>query len=237
MRSISSSQVITLKLAEAITSVNPTFFATYINTSTKQTTGLAGDTAGVTAVTVVPAASSTSQNLVKHLDVLNLDTVEHTFIVLVSSRQIIRKTLQPNEHCDLFTPSEKGDKGDVGEDGASTTDDGIVANLSFEAGAKVGGNVYMVAPFDFTIQRVCMASDASASVVIDIKKSAYSGFPTTASICASAKPAMSIARKYEDGTLTGWTTAVSKGDILEFVVDSSSGSLTNLMVALSGVKP
>jgi hypothetical protein len=77
-------------------------------------------------------------------------------------------------------------------------------------------------PFACTITAVRLMADASGSCVIDLKKATYSGLPTTASICASAKPTLSSAQKSQDTTLTGWTTAITAGDWIEVNVDSAS---------------
>jgi hypothetical protein len=60
--------------------------------------------------------------------------------------------------------------------------------------------------------------------VLDIYKDDYANFPPTVadSICASAKPTLSSADKYEDSTLTGWTTSVTAGQVLGFTIDSCS---------------
>jgi hypothetical protein len=65
-------------------------------------------------------------------------------------------------------------------------------------------------------------SPTSGSIVIDIWKAAYSGFPPTVAntITASAKPTVTTATKAESTTLTGWTTAITAGDVLGFNVDS-----------------
>lgn len=85
---------------------------------------------------------------------------------------------------------------------------------------STGSSGFAVVPFAGSITEVILLADQSGSIVIDIKKSTYSGFPTTSSITASAKPTLSSAQKYSDTTLTGWTKAVSAGDVLEFIVDS-----------------
>lgn len=77
-------------------------------------------------------------------------------------------------------------------------------------------------PFDCVIKSVRMFADQSGSIVVDIWKDTYANFPPTDadSITASAVPTISSAIKSEDTTLTGWTTTLSKGDILRFNVDS-----------------
>lgn len=77
-------------------------------------------------------------------------------------------------------------------------------------------------PFDCTITEARLLADQSGSIVVDIWKDTYANYPPTDadSITASAVPTISGATKSEDATLTGWTTSVSKGDILYFSVDS-----------------
>ena len=47
-------------------------------------------------------------------------------------------------------------------------------------------------------------------------------FPTTSSIVASAPPTMTTAQKATSSTLTGWTTTVNAGDILQVTISSVS---------------
>lgn len=77
-------------------------------------------------------------------------------------------------------------------------------------------------PFSGTIQSVTLVADVSGSTVVDIEKSTYGSYPSTNSICAAAKPTLSSAQTYTDSTLTGWTTTVTAGDVLEFEVESAS---------------
>jgi hypothetical protein len=95
-----------------------------------------------------------------------------------------------------------------------------------------GSKGYMLIPCAGTITKVTLLADQSGTIAIDLKKSTYSGFPTTSSITASAKPTLSSAQKYQDSTLTGWTTSVSAGDVIEFVVDSGTtpASVTQVTV-------
>lgn len=79
-------------------------------------------------------------------------------------------------------------------------------------------------PYDCTITKVILLADQTGSVVVDIWKDTYANYPPTVAdtITAAAKPTISSAIKYEDATLTGWTTSVSKGDSLKFNVDSAT---------------
>jgi len=78
-------------------------------------------------------------------------------------------------------------------------------------------------PYACTIIAVTLIADQSGSVVLGISKSSYSGFPgSLSSIVASAAPTLSSAQKSQDTTLTGWTTSIRAGDVLEFSVTSAS---------------
>lgn len=75
-----------------------------------------------------------------------------------------------------------------------------------------------------------LLADTTGSITVDIKKSTFSGYPTTASITAAAIPAISAAQKNSSSTLTGWTTSFAAGDVMQFVV---SGSATVTKVTLT----
>lgn len=91
-------------------------------------------------------------------------------------------------------------------------------------------------PFNCTIDRWTITADQSGSITIDINKSTYSGYPTTTSITASATPAISSAQKAQSSTLTGWTTSLSAGEILEFEVDATPTSITLATISLKVTK-
>lgn len=84
----------------------------------------------------------------------------------------------------------------------------------------IGSKGYLEIPFDMTITGWTISSDQPGSIVVDVKKSDYSDFPTTSSITGSDKPTLSSSRKNQNLSLSGWTTTVMSGDIFEFNVDS-----------------
>jgi hypothetical protein len=84
--------------------------------------------------------------------------------------------------------------------------------------------------------------DLSGSVVLDVRKCTYAQYdgggthPVTADkISASAPPTVTTAWKSVDTTLTGWTLAVTAGDVFEFAVSSIS-TVTHFVVILSITK-
>lgn len=66
-------------------------------------------------------------------------------------------------------------------------------------------------------------ADQAGSAVLDVKRSTYAGFPTTASLVGSGNaPTLSSVQKAQAAP-SGWTsTAISTGDVLEIVVSSCS---------------
>jgi hypothetical protein len=77
-------------------------------------------------------------------------------------------------------------------------------------------------PFDCTITSSRLFADRTGSIVVNVWKDTYTNFPPTVAgkITASTPPTISSAAKSQDTTLSGWTTALAKGDVLRFNVDS-----------------
>ena len=115
---------------------------------------------------------------------------------------------------------------------------GGVRTVSAQFGGPGGSisasdTVWVRVPYTGTITKVSLLADATGSIVIDVWKDTYANYPPTVAdtIAAAAKPTLSSANKSEDSTLTGWTTAVTAGDVLKFNVDSVSG-LTQVALLL-----
>jgi hypothetical protein len=117
---------------------------------------------------------------------------------------------------------------------------GTVFTIDFIADG--GGSVlttgvkgYLKVDFPCTINEVTLLADQTGSIVMDIAKSTYAGFPPSfpsASITASSVPTISSGVKYDDTTLSGWTTTINAGDILAFQVKTSPTNITRVTVAL-----
>ncbi len=100
-----------------------------------------------------------------------------------------------------------------------------VIGVTVDGGGSVvttGSKGYKVIQEACTITGWTILGKESGSVVVDIKKCNYAGFPSTTSIAGTEKPTLSSAQKNQDLTLSTWTTSLLEGDILEFVVDSAS---------------
>lgn len=96
---------------------------------------------------------------------------------------------------------------------------------------STGSRGYVQAPFSGVITGWTMLANVRGSVQITVKKSTYSGFPSTTSIVASAPPNLSSAQNNTSTTLTGWTTSVTLGDVYEFNLDSVT-TITRVILQL-----
>ena len=94
-----------------------------------------------------------------------------------------------------------------------------------------GTKGHIVVDGDFTVTGWTVIADQSGSIVVDVKRATYTGFPTTSSIAGSELPTLSSAQKAEDLTLSSWTTTLSARDVLEFVVNSAT-AVQRVTVAL-----
>ena len=68
------------------------------------------------------------------------------------------------------------------------------------------------------IESLVILSDQQGDLILDIKKSNYTNFPTFTSIVGGVYPQMSNSRKIRDDDLVGWDTTLVAGDILTFDV-------------------
>jgi hypothetical protein len=83
--------------------------------------------------------------------------------------------------------------------------------------------VYILVPYACTIGRVTvLTQDGPGNCVLDIRKTDYGTFPAGGSIVAASPPTISAGIKYQDATLTGWSTALVAGDILAVGITSTS---------------
>ncbi len=187
-----------------------------------------GNTETLIAVT---AQSDGTVDYVVDDDLSLYDNSSSGFVTASSTTTFTNKTLDANGTGNSLT--------NVDEDNALNGSDLVTDGICFvvDGGGSVltaGKKGQLVIPYSATINNVTLIADQSGTVQIDINKSTYSGFPTTSSITASAVPALSSAQKYQDSTLTGWTTAITAGDILEYEVDSSPSpaSITRCAVCL-----
>lgn len=86
-------------------------------------------------------------------------------------------------------------------------------------GSALSGTIDRCHVVDFggTIKQVSIVADQSGSATIDVQTVSYASYtgPSSAStITSSDTPALSSAVKYQDSTLTGWTTSLTAGMVV-----------------------
>jgi len=88
-------------------------------------------------------------------------------------------------------------------------------------------------PFACTISEWTLLGDQAGAISITIGKSTYANYPgTITTISGSAPPTISSGNtKGQSSTLTGWTSAISAGDVLQFTIASIS-TLTRVTLSL-----
>ncbi len=121
---------------------------------------------------------------------------------------------------------------------AALPSDPIAINFIIDGGGaaiETGNKGHIEVPFACTIDGWTIVADQSGSIVVDVKKCTYADFPTTSSIAGTEKPTLSTAQKNQDDSLSTWTTSISAGDILEFVVDSVS-TVERVMISISATR-
>lgn len=81
--------------------------------------------------------------------------------------------------------------------------------------------IQLQVPFSGYILGWSIIGDVAGAIVIDVHKSTYAAFPTTSTMCTSAKPTITATNQKATGALAAadWV-AITEGDILEFYVDS-----------------
>lgn len=89
-----------------------------------------------------------------------------------------------------------------------------------------------------TLGEVTLIADQTGSITVDIWKTSYvPNTPPTSgnTITASDIPAIASGQTYDDTSLTGWTTAVTAGDVIAYDAKTVDGVLTQVTVALKCV--
>lgn len=193
----------------------------------------------VSSSAVVTEAIAASHATLDRIDrvVLKLDTVNHTITLEVVTGTAAGSPTAPTltnttsiYYVKLAQVSVIHAVTTIASDKITDERDWSTDNLGMMV-FVVGDNVntisagvkgYIPCPTRLTFLKWELEADASGSIVIDIKKCTYGGFPTTASIAGSDKPTLSSAQKANSTALTGWTTQFDPGDLFDVNVSSAT---------------
>jgi hypothetical protein len=122
----------------------------------------------------------------------------------------------------------------------STAARAVSINYIIDGGGSAittGVKGFVEIPYDMTITGWQVFGDQSGSVVVDVWRSTYAGFPPVVggSIAGSELPTLTNQQINSDSSLTTWTTSLAKGDILAYNVNSAS-TVTRVTVSIIGTK-
>ena len=107
----------------------------------------------------------------------------------------------------------------------TTNEDAITFIIDGNGGAITSGvKGFLEIPWDCTIESVTLLNDQTGSIVVGLWVDSYANYPPTVadSITSATPPTVSSGMKIQDETLTGWTTALTKGQVIGFNVNSAT---------------
>jgi hypothetical protein len=87
---------------------------------------------------------------------------------------------------------------------------------------------------NFTVTRVRVMANASGSVALDIRKATFAATPSFSTICGTDYPSLSSAQTLDKTSFTGWTLALTGGDILRFMATGDATTITQLTIIIEG---
>lgn len=103
------------------------------------------------------------------------------------------------------------------------------------AAITTGVKDYIKIPWNFVASSWTIVAAQSGSIVVDIWKDVYANFPPTVAdtITGTEKPTLASAQKNQDTSLSSFTTAWSKDDIIAINVDSAT-TVTLVKIFIDG---
>lgn len=178
------------------------------------------DISGTVAAAQLPAPSASTLGGVK-----SLTAASHQFLTSISTAGL------PTQAQPAFA--------DISGTATAAQLPTITRAISFviDGGGSVpatGAYGQLDIPFAGTITGWVLTADQSGSAVVDVLRSTYSGFPTTASLASTDKPTLSSVQKNENLAVSVWTTSLSAGDQLQVNLNSvTSCTRLNLTVIVT----
>jgi len=108
-----------------------------------------------------------------------------------------------------------------------------------DSAITTGSKGYITIPYACTVTAWEIVSDVSGSIVVDVKIGNFpagGAAPSTASIAGTELPTLSGAISATDTNLTTWTTSITAGKVIEFVVNGTPTSVKRVNVTVKVTK-
>ena len=87
---------------------------------------------------------------------------------------------------------------------------------------EAGEVARVVMPYAATITGWRVIGSSAGTFAATVRRATFAAFPTMTTISGSDSPALSGAQKAEDTSLSGWTTALAVGDVVELLVTAAT---------------
>lgn len=131
-------------------------------------------------------------------------------------------------------------RGADGADGLPGPSAQTFPTASFDGGLGdivVGASCDLVVPFGFTITAANLVADAAGTLQVDVRVVPFATHPPgpADTICGGSAPTLANAAKMRDTALSGWSTTITSGSVVRFVVTASSG-IKRANLVLEGVR-
>lgn len=153
-------------------------------------------------------------------DIIVVENGGQTVVQVTQSPATVLEIVDSNPTVVVQTAGVQGPPGPQGTPGVA------LVNFTFDGGGSniaVGTKGAFVVPFNCTITAWTLLADNTGSVTVDVLKSTFAGYPTATSIAGTSKPQIVSSVKGSSSTLTGWSPAISEGEIVTVNIDSASG--------------
>lgn len=122
--------------------------------------------------------------------------------------------------------------------GGGASGNGAIGATFDGGGAALTPGVFtdVFVPFNCTIVGATLLADTTGNLVVSVLADPYASFPPTTDLAPTTPPTITASDKSQDTTLSGWSTAITAGDVVRLGVVSCS-SITRATLSLEVTKP
>lgn len=98
---------------------------------------------------------------------------------------------------------------------------------------EAGEVARLVMPYSATITGWRVIGSSAGTFSATLRRATFAAFPTMTTISGSDPPALAGTQKAEDTALTGWTTALAMGDVVELLVTEATVPWVSVQIVMT----